>query len=402
MKRLTQTLVLAATAALLAAFPFHARPALGRPNAVVTVYPTARVTPSASPSASATATTASTPSPAAGGGLPELVRRFKPAVVKVSVYDGNNDLRGTGSGFFVSSTEVITNCHVINGADHAEIKTADGEVIAVQGVTASNRERDIARLRVSTPRRAYEVMRLRTEEPPAGEHVVVIGAPLGLEQSVSDGIVSAVRDFPGMGHVIQITAPVSPGNSGGPVIDNSGNVLGIVQFQSREGQNLNFAIPSDVVAHLTDKPLATLAAWNRDRPAATSSKDMAAVACQLYWQALSGGQYHSAWNLMTRNTQESLVRTFARLSKSREEDVQRLMDGDASDQAFEGFWSSFASGARAQEKAVATYRVMTEEEDKAVVEMTGTGSPTQFLMFKENGIWKVGIAETAAAKLNSH
>lgn len=87
--------------------------------------------------------------------------------------------------------------------------------------------------------------------PEVGERVVVIGSPLGLEQTVSDGIVSAVREVSAFGTIIQITAPISPGSSGSPVVNMKGEVIGVATFQSMIGQNLNFAIPGERIAKLT-------------------------------------------------------------------------------------------------------------------------------------------------------
>jgi len=83
-----------------------------------------------------------------------------------------------------------------------------------------------------------------------GERIIVYGSPLGLEKTVSDGIVSAIREVPGHGTLIQITAPISPGSSGSPVLNMKGEVIGIATFQFIKGKNLNFAIPSKRVARL--------------------------------------------------------------------------------------------------------------------------------------------------------
>jgi S1-C subfamily serine protease len=81
--------------------------------------------------------------------------------------------------------------------------------------------------------------------------VLVVGNPYGLfEGSLSDGIISSLRDFPHVGRVLQITAPVSPGNSGGPVVNMSGQVVGVVTFGLKQGQNLNFAMPWFTLARL--------------------------------------------------------------------------------------------------------------------------------------------------------
>src|SRR5690606_1995460 len=86
--------------------------------------------------------------------------------------------------------------------------------------------------------------------PAEGESIVVIGNPFGLEGSVSNGIVSAVREISGYGRIIQITAPISPGSSGSPVVNMSGQVIGIATLQAAEGQSLNFAVPSERILQL--------------------------------------------------------------------------------------------------------------------------------------------------------
>jgi tetratricopeptide (TPR) repeat protein len=94
--------------------------------------------------------------------------------------------------------------------------------------------------------------------PSEGEDIFVIGNPLGLESTVSSGIVSAVRDIPAFGKILQITAPVSPGSSGSPVINSKGEVIGIATFIFTKGQNLNFAIPSDKIIALKETSKTTL------------------------------------------------------------------------------------------------------------------------------------------------
>ena len=86
--------------------------------------------------------------------------------------------------------------------------------------------------------------------PQEGESIVVIGNPFGLEGSVTNGIVSAVREIPGYGKIIQITAPISPGSSGSPVVNMLGQVIGVATLQAAEGQSLNFAVPSERISQL--------------------------------------------------------------------------------------------------------------------------------------------------------
>ncbi len=93
--------------------------------------------------------------------------------------------------------------------------------------------------------------------PQEGESIFVIGNPFGLEGSVSNGIVSAVREISGYGRIIQITASISPGSSGSPVVNMAGQVIGIATLQAAEGQNLNFAIPAERIAQLKITELQT-------------------------------------------------------------------------------------------------------------------------------------------------
>jgi S1-C subfamily serine protease len=103
---------------------------------------------------------------------------------------------------------------------------------------------------VDIPEEKVDPLPVSPAPPRVGEKVVVIGTPLGLAQTVSDGIVSAIREVPGFGKIIQMTAPISPGSSGSPVLNMKGEVVGVVTFLLVAGQNLNFAIPGDRIAQM--------------------------------------------------------------------------------------------------------------------------------------------------------
>ena len=184
--------------------------------------------------------------------LPALVKRVKPAVVAIATYDANGEALMTGSGFFLKPGQVVTNLHVIRGAVRAEIKTLDGKgkVFPVNGALAVDEEGDLALLSVDTPSERPRSTELASELPDEGESIFVIGNPLKLEGSVSDGIVSAVREVPNSYRIIQITAPISHGNSGSPVFNLRGQVLGVVTVKVTNGQNINLAIAAGRVAQL--------------------------------------------------------------------------------------------------------------------------------------------------------
>src|ERR1041385_1150743 len=184
--------------------------------------------------------------------LPELVRRVKPTVVAITTYDANGEALMTGSGYFVSSGRVVTNLHVVRGAIRAEIKTLDGKgrIYPVTGALAIDEEGDLALLGVDMPVERGRFSELAASLPDEGEQIFVIGNPLKLEGSVSDGIVSAVREVPSLGRIIQITAPISHGNSGSPVFNLKGQDLGVVTIKVTNGQNINLAIAAARVAEL--------------------------------------------------------------------------------------------------------------------------------------------------------
>jgi len=197
--------------------------------------------------------------------LPNLVKRVKPAVVAIATYDASGEALMTGSGFFLRPGQVVTNLHVIRGAVRAEIKTLDGKgkVFPVNGTLAVDEEGDLALLSVDMPlASATRSTELAKDLPDEGETIFVIGNPLKLEGSVSDGIVSAVREVPNSYRIIQITAPISHGNSGSPVFNLKGQVLGVVTVKVTNGQNINLAIAAARVAELIAgklQPLSELA-----------------------------------------------------------------------------------------------------------------------------------------------
>jgi len=197
--------------------------------------------------------------------LPQIVKKIIPSTVIIFTYDEKEKKIGQGSGFFVGSNgDIITNRHVLSGAYSAKVKTSDGKVYSITRIVAENNEADIVRASVNIPEPVHHLS-LSNSIPEVGEKIAVISNPLGLEQTVSDGIVSAVREMPRFGRIYQITAPISPGSSGGPTINMKGEVIGVASFQFTEGQNLNFVIPSEHIAKLkvgVGKPFKTWAMEN--------------------------------------------------------------------------------------------------------------------------------------------
>ncbi|MBY0491048.1 MAG: S1C family serine protease [Gemmatimonadaceae bacterium] len=172
----------------------------------------------------------------------DIAAKAVPASVTVIALGADGDTIGIGSGFVIRADGVvITNHHVLAGASQARLIRANGEVLDRVTVIDVDSLTDLAVLKATAI--DLPTLTLSSTAPSVGDRVVVIGAPLGLEHTVSDGIVSAVR-VEGGRERIQMSAPISPGSSGGPVIDDQARVIGITRATVRAGQALNFAIPA--------------------------------------------------------------------------------------------------------------------------------------------------------------
>jgi len=174
---------------------------------------------------------------------PTLIQRVQPAVVTVITYDAQGQEKSGGSGFFINDKgHLITNFHVLLGAHRAKVKNYLGRSYNIKQVLAEDRFGDL--VMVSVVISETQKLKVAPDSPKVGEHVIVIGSPLGFEQTISDGVISSIRDeqFLG-GKRIQITAPISPGSSGGPVVNLNGDVIGVAYAMIRGAQSINFAIP---------------------------------------------------------------------------------------------------------------------------------------------------------------
>ena len=176
----------------------------------------------------------------------DLVETLKLAVVVIETD------KGLGSGFFVKSNgTLVTNHHVIADATAVKVTLANGEVFRKVYLLADSPDRDLAILKIE----ASNVPTVPVGDSngvKAGEDVLLLGAPRGLEETVSNGIISNTRILESGTRVIQTTAAASPGSSGGPLVDRSGTVLGVMSFLVSGGQNLNFAISINYVQGMLD------------------------------------------------------------------------------------------------------------------------------------------------------
>lgn len=172
----------------------------------------------------------------------EIFAKISPSIYTVKV--GN----GFGSGVVIGSETIITNCHVIHNG--LEIKVSHKEIMLDAALLYANPKTDLCQLDV--PNLEAPVVELGVlDEVTIGSPSFTIGSPKGLDLTISEGIVSSKRERDGH-MVIQTTAAISKGSSGGGLFDNLGRLIGVTTFYVNEGQNLNFAMPADLIIELPE------------------------------------------------------------------------------------------------------------------------------------------------------
>lgn len=179
----------------------------------------------------------------------ELYTMVTPSVIEIHVYDKNGEYFAQGTGFFIDAEgTAVTNYHVIEEAYSADAITSDECAHTVTKVIAWDKELDLAIIQCDISN--SQPLTISQREITTGETVYTVGSSLGLTGTISDGIVSAAsREVEGV-ECIQITAPISHGNSGGPLLNRFGEAIGINSMTLNEGQNLNFAINIHLIESL--------------------------------------------------------------------------------------------------------------------------------------------------------
>jgi S1-C subfamily serine protease len=215
----------------------------------------------------------------------DVVKATVESVVLIVINDESGKPIAEGSGFIASSDgKIVTNHHVIAGAHSAVVKLNNGAFFAVDGVLADDPDHDIAVIKVSG-KNLPTLPLANSDSLSAGDHVVAIGSPLGLENSVSDGIISGFREDPKGRSWLQTTAPASHGNSGGPLLTMDEHVAGVVTWKAAEGENLNFAVPSKLIAALlTNSIVKPLGATQVTDSSVAASKQ------ERLWTSLTSGR----------------------------------------------------------------------------------------------------------------
>jgi serine protease Do len=197
----------------------------------------------------------------------QIAKRVSPSVVVIQGKTDSGEV--LGSGFIVSKDgNIVTNLHVIRDMKTASVQLANGRTLDSVFVLATDERRDLAIIHISgfdpqkhdgdildqildqIPQRSQVLDLGNSDSVSVGEPVVVVGSPQGLEGTVTAGILSSVRDSGEGFKVLQTDAAVNPGNSGGPLVNNRGQAIGVVSFKLRSAEGLNFAIPINYVREL--------------------------------------------------------------------------------------------------------------------------------------------------------
>jgi S1-C subfamily serine protease len=296
-------------------------PAVGAvaPEPETALDPAARVAAALAASRAAAAATehaAVAPSATTTLSLEDVISRSMPAVVRVEAGGG------FGTGFFVAPDTILTNVHVVSGNTTVTIRRPAGATLSAH-VEVTAPELDIAVMRVSNPDPNQATLTMGSGmHARAGQEVITLGTPLGLQNTVTRGIVSAVREVGGL-TLVQTDAAINPGNSGGPLLDRAGEVIGITSMGMRSAvaQGLSFAIAIEHAQALlagrrpapsAATPLTTLSqamATERGRSDADANRERAAKA---YEQALAqlarrADALDSRWNSFIRSCYEGQV-----------------------------------------------------------------------------------------------
>ena len=181
----------------------------------------------------------------------EIVKKVANSVVLIKASSKKDGL-AQGSGVLISDGRtIITNLHVVQNASKVMIEFPDGTTLRSNGYLAVNPDKDLITIRL--PKKIKNITPVKIQklnDLSVGEKVVAIGSPRGLSTTVSEGIISAIREVDAATRLIQTTAPISPGSSGGGLFNQDAKLIGITTFLHVGGQNLNFAYPADDILPL--------------------------------------------------------------------------------------------------------------------------------------------------------
>lgn len=247
--------------------------------------------------------------------LKDVIFNTQKKVVMIELEDGS-----LGSGFLYNEQgDIITNAHVVAGAQNVKVKTADARTLAGK-VIGIGTDMDIAVVRVSELVGTEPLKLAQKDSADVGDNVLALGSPLGLQNTITTGIISGVgRDFTIDPYVYtnlyQISAPIAPGNSGGPLIHaDTGEVLGINSAMASESNTIGFSIPvaeiQQTVQNWSKNPMKELPVTSAsseevdyDMP---SIQDEAQYIVSYFYESLSRQDYVTAYSLLGSRWQGNL------------------------------------------------------------------------------------------------
>lgn len=219
----------------------------------------------------------------------EVTKRVTPAVVLIKGKTDNGDL--VGSGFIISGDgKIATNLHVIRDLRNGGVQLATGEKFDSFSILAFDERKDIAIIKIA----GFDLPSATLGNSNAiqvGEPVLIVGSPLGLQGSVTTGVISSIRDDPFGGgfKAIQTDAAVNPGNSGGPLVNGRSEVVGVVTYKIKGGESLNFAIPINYLRGLIEAVGSPMSADNLRTKLASSTDVFRSEMFPTRWRSLATG-----------------------------------------------------------------------------------------------------------------
>ncbi len=220
----------------------------------------------------------------------DVIARAISATVMVFSFNAETERHGQATGFFVGNKrEIITNNHVVTGANQILIKTRDNKIYHVWGIVSRDVKSDLVKLAVTMPHTPQSFLPISTELPNKGDTVIVIGNPKGNKGVVSTGIITSLYQVPDFGPILHTNAAIAPGSSGSPVINSKGEVIGVASFQFGSTEKNNFAIPASKILAMKSTEVTALPGEDKNEIASADlmKQGHEALARKEYRNALS-------------------------------------------------------------------------------------------------------------------
>lgn len=202
----------------------------------------------------------------ARGDLSDFIKKVELSVVTIVTYNDEWKPIREGTGFFINSGgEVITNQNVLEGGIYADVKTFDRKLYPVKKVLAEDREANLIRISAEIPRNTVQPVRLNLSVPQVGERVIAISHSSEFKKQIIRSTITAIREIPAFGKIIQIRTKLPPNFNGSPVVNLKGEVVGIAAYQNGKIKNLKFVVPIERIGQLVSTEGKTLLQWEIEK-----------------------------------------------------------------------------------------------------------------------------------------